>query len=102
MINYAATLLKKKRKNSQILNIISDPTIQEKLILKVTYEEFLKNKYEIYDLMKKGYRFAVVVENENDIYNANLNMFKYILISRDNPKIEKYIDKFKNIMIVNE
>lgn len=102
LINYTPTLLKKKRKNAQILNIIADATIQEKLILKVTYEGFLKNKYEIYDLIKKGYRFAIIVENENDIDNTNLNMFKFIIVAGDNPKLEKYISKLKNIIILSE
>lgn len=102
IIEYTSSLLKKKRKNKQILNIISNESVQNKIMLKIRYKEFLRNKYEVYDLMKRGYRFAIVVEKENNIDNANLNMFKFILVTKEHPKLDKYVNKLKNVIIINE
>lgn len=97
-VNYAISLLKKKRKNKQILNIIDNQVALDKIVLKITYKEFIKNKYDIYDLMKKGFRFAVIVDSENNIDNTNLNMFKFILVTKEHPKLKKYMAKYKNII----
>jgi len=100
VINYAESLLKKKRKNNQILNIVNNQAVQEKLILKVSYKEFTKSRFDIYDLMKKGFKFAITIEPENNIENVNLNMFKYILVTKEHPKIERYLKQFKNVIII--
>lgn len=97
-VNYTISLLKKKRKNKQILNIIDNQVALDKIVLKITYKEFTKNKYDIYDLMKKGFRFAVIVDSENNIDNTNLNMFKFILVTKDHPKLKKYMAKYKNVI----
>ena len=102
IINYTSSLLKKKRKNKQILNIIANESIQEKLVLKITYKSFLRNRFDVYDLMKRGYRFAIVVDSENNIDNSNLNMFKFILIKKEHPKLEKYMSELKNVIAINE
>lgn len=96
--DYAISLLKKKRKNKQILNIIDNQVALDKIVLKITYKEFIKNKYDIYDLMKKGFRFAVIVKEENNIDNTNLNMFKFILVTKEHPNLKKYMAKYKNII----
>lgn len=97
-VEYTISLLKKKRKNKQILNIIDNQAALDKIVLKITYKQFMKNKYDIYDLMKKGFRFAVVVDSENNIDNTNLNMFKFILVTKEHPKLKKYMAKYKNVI----
>lgn len=97
--DYTISLLRKKRKNKQILNIIDNQIVLDRLVLKITYKQFIKHKYDIYDLMKRGYRFAVYVEKENNIDNSNLNMFKFILVAKEHPKQTKYSSKFKNVII---
>ena len=71
------------------------------MILKIPYKKFLRNRYDVYDLIKRGYKFAIVVENDNNIDNSNLNMFKYVLVNEKHPKLEKYANKLKNIVIIN-
>ena len=99
-INYTSSLLKKKRKNNQILNIINNQAIQHNLVLKIQFDDFARNRFDVYDLMKKGYRFAIVVEKDNAIDNVNLNMFKFILVTKEHPKLEKYINQYKNVIVI--
>lgn len=99
-INYTPSLLKKKRKNNQILNIINNQAIQDKLVLKLQFIDFARNRFDVYDLMKKGYRFAIVIEKDNSIDNINLNMFKFILVTKEHPNLEKYINQYKNVIVI--
>lgn len=101
LINYTISLLDKKRKNKQILNILDNEAIQNKLIFKITYKQFIKNRYDIYDLMKRGYKFAVIINKDNNIDNTNLNMFSFILLTNEHPKKNKYLQKLKNVIITD-
>lgn len=103
MVEFTTTLLKKKQKLKQVLEIIDDPAIQDKVNLKINYEELPKYKTEIFDLMKEGYKFAV--ELDNSLKDASeiekLTMFSYIIVPkkvrlykelmRRNKKAEKII-----------
>lgn len=103
IVEFASSLLGKKQKIKQVLEIIDDPAVQDKINLKIKYEELPKYKKEIYELMKEGYKFAL--ELDNSIKDAGeidkLTMFSYIIvpkkvklykeIMRRNKKAEKII-----------
>jgi len=85
IVEFAATLLKKPKKIKSILNIINNAAIQDKVSLKIKYEEFLKNKEEIYDLMREGYRITVILDNSFEPIFKNiesLQMFEYVIINQ--------------------
>lgn len=103
MVEFTTTLLKKKQKLKQVLEIIDDPAIQDKVNLKIHYEELPKYKKELFELMKEGYKFAI--ELDNSLKDASeiekLTMFSYIIVPkkvrlykelmRRNKKAEKII-----------
>ena len=96
IIEFEISLLKKKRKMTTILNIINNPAVQEKINLKITYKEFLANKEEIYELMRDGFRFAVVLDSSFEPVYSNferLNVFNYTIASR---KLEYFNDVLAN------
>ena len=75
-----------------ILNVIDNSAIQDKISLKVRYEYYLENKEKIYELMREGYRFAIILDNsfEVDYKNMeNLKMFKYVLLNRESKHYSK-------------
>lgn len=82
IVEFATTLLRKKKKIKNVLEIIDDPTVQEKINLKIKYEELSVYKEEIYELMKEGYKFAI--ELDNSLKDAGeidkLKMFSYIIV----------------------
>ena len=60
--------------------------------MRIEYADFIKNKDKVYDLMRNGYRLAIVLDNTFEPEYANfqrLNAFNYILA---NKKL-KYFDK---------
>lgn len=95
IVEFTATLLKKPKKIKSILNIINNSAVQDKISLKIKYEEFLKNKKEIYDLMRDGYKITVILDNSfetnfKDI--ESLQMFEFVIINQG----LKYYDEFMN------
>ncbi len=86
IVEFAPTLLKKSKKLKSILNIINNPAVQDKISLKIKYEDFEENKEEVYELMRNGFRFAIVVDDTMDTTYGTLqklNAFSYILISKE-------------------
>lgn len=96
IVEFAATLLKKPKKIKGILNIINNSAIQDKISLKIKYEDFLKNKEEVFNLMREGYRITVILDNS---FNANfkdiesLQMFEFVII---NQSLKYYEDIINN------
>lgn len=87
IVNFAKSLYEKEKKIKQVLRILDDQAIKDKIFLKINYQDFLKNKYMIYEFMKDGFRFAIFLDDENisDYMELKkLDMFKYILIPKHN------------------
>lgn len=95
IVEFEPSLLKKSKKLKSILNIINNPAVQDKISLKIKYQDFEENKEEIYELMRSGFRFAIIVDDTMDTSYATLqklNVFSYILISSELRRYEAIMD----------
>lgn len=100
IVEFADTLLEKSKKLKSLLNCLNNSIIQDKITLKIKYENLEKNKEVIYELMKNGYKFAIILDNsfESDYKNIEmLKMFKFVLVSED---LECYKDIMSNKKIL--
>ncbi len=97
IVEFTLTLLKKKQKLKQVLELINDPALQDKINLKIPYEYLPKYKKEIFELIKQGYKFAI--ELDNSLKDASeidkLTMFSYI-------EVPKKVRLYKEIMRRNK
>lgn len=94
LVDFPITLFEKRKKLDQALRIINDPSIQEKIKIKIKYREFIVHREEIYELMKKGYKFAIIVDDSFIISREHirkLEIFNYIILS----KKLKYFEEFQ-------
>ena len=94
LVDFPMSLFDKKQKFEQALRIINEPSIQEKIYIKVKYRDFIINRDKIYELMKKGYSFAVIIDDSFIISREHirkLEIFKYVIVSK---KLE-YFEEFK-------
>lgn len=94
IIEFNTNLFKKKRKLASLLNIINNSAVQDKINLKITYKEFLQNKDNIYELMREGFKFAVILDNSFEPDYANferLNAFYYTIASKKLDYYDKVI-----------
>ncbi len=103
IVEFADSLFEKKQKIVRLLNIIDNAAVQDKLSLKIKHETFIKNREEAYELLRSGYKIALVADETIDTDRAELEklkMFKYILINKDAPYYEEIIRKkaLKNII----
>ena len=104
IVEFASTLLKKPKKLKRLLNIINNSAIQEKICIKLRYDDFMKNKEKIFQIMKQGYNIALILDSSFEITFKNietLRLFKYILLNKNLKYYEKIKDKhIKNIIII--
>lgn len=97
VLEFADTLLKKPKKIKGILNIISSAAVQDKISLKIRYEQFIQNKEIIYELMRNGYKITIILDNSFEITLKNiqaLEMFEFVIINRD---LKKYDEIKQNV-----
>ncbi len=100
--DFAGSLLNKKTKANQVLETIENPAAQDKIYLEVTYDDFLNYKDKIYDLIRKGFKFALKTNSQmeklaNDEMKV-LEVFSCIIV--DENDINK--NKYKNVKILQE
>lgn len=86
IVEFNSDVLEKKSKSEKILKMLNNKLAFDHISLKITYEDFLKYKDEISELINEGYQFSVVLNDdlilsrEVKIY---LRLFKYILVKKD-------------------
>lgn len=95
IVEFSSSLLKKPKKLKNLLNVINSTAVQEKLSIKIRYGKFIKNKEKVYELMRKGYEIAIVLDDTFEVNVKNLqtlDMFKYVIVN----KTFKDYEKIKN------
>ena len=101
ILEFADTLLKKPKKIKGFLNIINSSAVQEKVSLKIRYEQFVQNKETIYELMRSGYKITIILDNSFDVTFKNietLEMFEFVIVNKD---LKKYNEIKQNIQELN-
>ena len=90
------SLFEKKQKITRLLNIIDNSALQDKLSIKIRHETFLKYREDAYEMLRSGYKIALIADETIDTDRAELEklkMFKYILINKDAPYYEEITRK---------
>lgn len=94
IVDFASSLFEKGKKIKQYLKALDNVAIQDKIIFKIHNKEFLENKELIYSLMKDGFKFAIIINDDfkySDTAVKKLEIFKFILV----PEESKHYEKFK-------
>ena len=105
VLEFAETLLKKPKKIRGFLNIINNPIIQEKISLKIKYEEFLKKSETVFELMREGYKITVILDNsfEPNFKNIeSLQMFEFVIINRNLKNYVEIMNSIENLYNIIE
>lgn len=64
VVDFAESLLKKKKKLEQLLEILENQAAQDKIYFEIKFEDFVKNKKEVFEIIKRGFKFALVTNSE--------------------------------------
>ena len=100
IVEFASSLFEKNKKIKGILNIIENSAILDKMSLKIKYRDFLKYKEQVYELMRSGFRIAVIIDKTFEVDTANiekLEMFSYVLVNKNTEEYDKIISEHYNI-----
>lgn len=62
VVDFTVDLFKKKKKLEQILGILEGQAAQDKITFEISYKDFLNNKNEIFNLVKRGFNFSLRTE----------------------------------------
>ena len=105
LVDFANTLYDKKKKLNQTLRIINNIAIQDKIILKIQYKDFLEYKDDICELIGEGFKFAIILDDDfrvNMLELRKLDIFPYIIVQKEGKIFDKILDfenKINNIVI---
>ena len=107
IVNFASSLYKKKQKLKQTLKILDNAVAQDKVFLKLNYQDFEENKELIYELMKDGFRFAIIIDdtfNPSIMELKKLSIFKYLLIAEQSKNFDeiKRVEQYLNNIVIYE
>lgn len=104
VLEFTDKLLDKPNKLKNLLNIIDNNAIKDKVSIKLKYEAFIEYKEKIYELMRNGYKITIILDNsfKPDYKNIeSLASFKYVIINKDlknYKEIISYKKRIKNII----
>ena len=105
IVEFAETLLEKPKKIKGLLNSVDNVAVQDKISLKIRHEHFIENKEKVYELMREGYRFSLVLDNSFEVTYKNmenLKMFKFVIINKDSKQyseVMRFNDEVNNNII---
>lgn len=104
IVEFASSLLKKTKKLNNLINIINNTAIQEKLYIKIRYENYIQYKERIQELMRNGFNIVVILDNSFNVNFKNiesLRLFKFVILNKNLKQYEKIKnEKIKNIIII--
>ena len=104
VLEFTDKLLTKPNKLKNLLNIIDNTAIKDKVSIKIKYEFFIDNKEKIYELIKEGFKITLILDNSFKVnYKTidTLEVFKYVILNKDLKnynEIIKYKQNIKNII----
>ena len=100
LLEFNPNILKKKDKLARLLNIINNDLTKDVTSMKLFYKDFIVNKEKIYELIKDGFKFSVIIDDTYDnvekIETDIFKVFEYIILY--NKKEYKEFDNYNNII----
>lgn len=105
VLEFTDKLLTKPNKLKNLLNIIDNTAIKDKVSIKIKYEFFIENKEKIYELIKEGFKITLILDNSFKVnYKTidTLEVFKYVILNKDLKNYNEIINYKQNIKNIIE
>jgi len=96
LISFPETLIDRESKLDNLFKIFNIDYLKERIIMEITYHDYLEKKDEYDDLIHKGYSFAVIIDDEVKDNLVLFNVFSYIIVG--NGEDEKLFDEYSNVI----
>ena len=86
IVDFAESILDKTQKLTRLLEIINNPSIQDRLIIEIDYNTINKYRDKIYELLRNGYIVAAKLDNTFGASEADIQrlaMFQHVLVNKE-------------------
>ena len=84
IVPFKSSLFSKKDKIKRVLEIMNNDISRDLISLKINYDEFVKNKDDVYKLIHDGYSFSVILDDtfsKDGRGSSVLDIFEYIIVT---------------------
>ena len=92
--DFAPELLNKKKKLDQLLGILENQAAQDKILFEIEYEDFVRNKEKLFEVIRKGFRFCVKTNDDMPKLSKEeikmLEIFDRIIVSTKDVNKKQY------------
>ena len=102
LVEFSPTLFAKPIKMEKSLVIMDNDIAKEKIIIKITFSDFLNNKEKVYSKIRVGYKFALIIDEEFSFSVEDqeyLKIFKYFIISSNSSFKNEFVN-YENVVIL--
>ncbi len=103
LVDYVFSIAGKPKKNKKLLTYIDNDIIREKIILKVSYADYISAKDKVYELTKGGFKVALEIDKTFEFNDENvklLKLFSYLVVG-DSEFYDTIKDKYEVLYIPN-
>ncbi len=102
IVDYVFTIVSKQKKNEKLLKYLDNDIMKEKVVLKINYNEYVLNRDKVYELIRNGFKIALMIDKDFELTDENLKLFKLFayVITDDNDVYNKFKDKF-DVLFIN-
>ncbi len=92
--DFAPELLNKKKKLDQLLDILENQAAQDKILFEIEYNDFIRNKEKLFEIIRKGFRFCVKTNDDMPKLSKEeikmLEIFDRIIVSTKDVNKKQY------------
>lgn len=91
LVPIAISLFEKEKKLKRLLGVIDNSLAKNFISIRISYSDYVKNKFLINELINEGYSFGIELDSK---YNGNVSellLFPYILVDDDSPEYDLLI-----------
>ncbi len=92
--DFAPELLNKKKKLDQLLGILENQAAQDKILFEIEYDDFVRNKEKLFEVIRKGFRFCVKTNDDMPKLSKEeikmLEIFDRIIVSTKDVNKKQY------------
>jgi hypothetical protein len=96
LIAFPESIIERNAKLDNLLKIFNIDYLKERMIMKISYHDYLTNKDNYDSLIHDGYSFAVIIDGDVKEDMVLFNIFSYIIV--DNDEDEKVFNEYRNVI----
>jgi len=82
LINFPDSLWEKNKKSDRFFRYVNNPLALKQMLFSISYSVYLENSIKIKKLIKDGYKFVIIIDDNFDGKTSELPLFSYIMINR--------------------